>query len=252
MMWTAHAKTGQIGLLRTIVPVFARHPPLPVHGMRDKTCGEERMIQPTSSTWPHEMVITVESHEHRLCELLWVRNAYRLAPLDGEPPAVWPEPELPPAEVPSGAVRRQWGPLWLALWQEALNWYARADGDVDPELRARAMDDTVPVEDLLHEVEPRTWSQAVRDEHFDHAAFARWERDAVDLLLRAHRAGEQEEHALPALIAAWRRGLTRIVEIPTMGEYTRTLGADTLLVTAATRDDPDAYALALTAFRMAG
>ena len=51
------------------------------------------------------------------------------------------------------------------------------------------------------------------------------------------------------LIAAWRVGLTKIVTIPCHGEYTRTIGEHTLLVTDATRDDADMFSAALSQYR---
>jgi hypothetical protein len=202
--------------------------------------------------WPHDMVITVESHDHRICELLWARDVYRIAPgSPDEPPPIWPEPVLPPQHLPPASIRRSWGPLWMRLWHEAVDWYAMGDTPVDPRLQALARNASVDLERLQLEAAPHTWSEAVGDEYFDRLAFAHWEEAAVELLFSAHDAGEPERDALPALIEAWRRGLTRVIELPTVGEYTRTLGTDSLLVTAATRGDPDAYAIALTSFRIA-
>jgi hypothetical protein len=57
-----------------------------------------------------------------------------------------------------------------------------------------------------------------------------------------------ERAALDALIPAWRRGLTKIVEIPCEGTYTRRIGEHTLLVTAETRADTARYGAALASF----
>ena len=54
--------------------------------------------------------------------------------------------------------------------------------------------------------------------------------------------------ALDALVPAWRSGLTKIVEIPCRGTFTRILGPHSILVTAETRADPDRYREALTLF----
>jgi hypothetical protein len=205
-----------------------------------------------NNPWPHDMVITVESHDHRLCELLWARDVYRIpGSSQAEPPPIWPEPVMPPEHLPPVSVRRGWGPLWMQLWREVVDWYAMGDTPVDPGLQALASDPAVGLEQVQQAAAPRSWSDAVGEEYFDRLAFAHWEEAAVELLFSAHRAGEPEQDALPALVEAWRRGLNRVIELPALGEYTRTLGASSLMVTAATRADPDAYALALTSFRLA-
>ncbi|TAM68345.1 MAG: hypothetical protein EPN48_09995 [Microbacteriaceae bacterium] len=205
------------------------------------------------SRWPHEMVIEIENHDHRICELLWARDSYHIAPGSIDvPPAIYPEPDMPPANHPAGALRRAWEPLWRGLWQEALGWYSTSDSDVDPVIHALAADERVEIGQLLRAVGPRSWFDAVGEDNFDQVAFAHWEEESVDLLVRAHPIGEAEDSVLSALIAAWRRGLRRIVEIPTIGEYTRELGPHTLLVTAATRSDAVGYTRALVSFRARG
>jgi hypothetical protein len=64
---------------------------------------------------------------------------------------------------------------------------------------------------------------------------------------RAVRPVEEgpERLALDALVPAWRAGLTKIVEIPCRGTFTRILGPRSILVTAETRADPDRYREAL-------
>ncbi|HEY5224669.1 MAG TPA: hypothetical protein VIJ18_16680 [Microbacteriaceae bacterium] len=202
------------------------------------------------SRWPHGMVIEIENHDHRICELLWARDSYHIAAATTDvPPPTWPEPQMPPANHPAGALRRAWTPLWQQLWRDALAWYATSDTQVNPTIHALAVDEQVHLDQLMRAAGPRSWFEAVGAENFDQIAFAHWDAEAVDLLVTAHRIGEPEDDVLPTVIAAWRRGLTRIVEIPTIGEYTRELGANTLLVTAATRAEPDAYTRALTTFR---
>ena len=60
---------------------------------------------------------------------------------------------------------------------------------------------------------------------------------------------EQPEHAARgALIKAWQSGLTKIVEIPCRGNFTRRIGTHAILVTAETRADPERYRAALAEF----
>ncbi|WP_308465454.1 hypothetical protein [Rathayibacter soli] len=201
------------------------------------------------SRWPHGMVIEIDNHDHRICELLWARDSYHIAQgSDDLPPALWPEPTMPPENHPAAALRRSWAPVWRRLWAAALAWYATRDGDVNLASHALAADEHTEFEQLARALDPPSWFDAVGTDNFDTLAFARWDEDSVNLLLSAHEIGEPEDAVLDSVVAAWRRGLARIVEIPTIGEYTRVLSENTLLVTAATRSNPGAYDRALNAF----
>ena len=58
------------------------------------------------------------------------------------------------------------------------------------------------------------------------------------------------EHAsLRALIPAWEAGLAKIITIPCRGEYTRVISTSALLMTEATRNQPELYTAALETFR---
>jgi hypothetical protein len=59
---------------------------------------------------------------------------------------------------------------------------------------------------------------------------------------------QPERVALDALISAWQSGLTKIVEIPCHGTFTRVVGTHALLVTAETRADAARYRKALAEF----
>ncbi|MDP3951002.1 hypothetical protein [Microbacterium sp.] len=105
--------------------------------------------------------------------------------------------------------------------------------------------------DLLHRIIGPTWRDEFGDSAFDHRSYSTWSQSGMDAYLAAmprRLEEEPERRDLSALIPAWRAGLTKIVTIPCVGEFTRTVGESALLMTAATRDESDRYRRALSTF----
>jgi hypothetical protein len=200
--------------------------------------------------WPHDMVITVDDDPVSLVELLWIRDAWGLAPDhdDVPPPLVdSPDPEVDgedPVDV------RAWQAAWPELWDATL----RHAGEVpDPAifdaLRGTANHSTERME-LLAQLHGPSWRDRFGDAGLEQ--YQPWQasqfRRRMAGLPRA--AEEQPEHrSLDALITAWRHGLTKIVTIPCRGSFTRVIGPSALLMTDETRADVDAFSAALHQFR---
>lgn len=201
--------------------------------------------------WPHDMVITIEDDLQALLELLWIREAWRLDPRGDDLP-----PELvdtPPAADPgqrATAPIAEWEDAWPRVWAQVLH---HAGSLQDPGLFDRLQaspNGSGERARLLRELVGTSWRDEVGDEaitddaqQWMHAQFERRiTRPRIDL------EEQPERLSLEALIEAWRRGLTKIVEIPCTGTFTRRIGPQVMLVTAETRRDPVRYRAALREF----
>jgi hypothetical protein len=95
------------------------------------------------------------------------------------------------------------------------------------------------------------WREPFGQEAFA-ASFGDWSQVWYEELGRKNAVPLEESperRVLGALIPAWEAGLARVVTIPCQGEYTRVIGSSALLITENTREDPELYAAALSAFR---
>jgi len=201
--------------------------------------------------WPHDMVITVEDDLQPLLEVLWIREAWRLEP-EGEdlPPLLVDTPSVLDASLRSGAPIREWRDEWPSVWTEVLQ---HAGTIRDPRALDRLLGSDIGSEErarLLRELVGPSWREEVGTDAITDEA-ERWMGAQFDHRVSRSQVGldAQPEHsALEALIAAWRNGLTKIVEIPCRGTFTRPIGPHAILVTAETRADPLRYREALGAF----
>ena len=75
-----------------------------------------------------------------------------------------------------------------------------------------------------------------------------WLGALVGVLLGCAEDPPSPSPVIAALVPAWEAGLMRIVTIPCRGEHTRVIGDSALLVTDATRADPELYSAALASF----
>jgi hypothetical protein len=202
--------------------------------------------------WPHDMVITVEDDVQPLLELLWIREAWQLAPDGGDlPPLAVDTPDSVDASQRSATQIREWRDAWPRVWTAVL----RHAGTIrDPDIFDRlgvSQDSSDERARLLRELVGPSWRDEVGDEAITDEA-QQWMHIQFQQRVNRLPAGleAQPEHAaLGALIEAWRYGLTKIVEIPCRGTFTRRIGAHVILVTAETRADTERYRAALTAFR---
>ncbi len=200
--------------------------------------------------WPHEMVITIDDDADSLVELLWIREAWGLRPLgDDLPPLLVDTPNRRIGGDEEIDIRR-WEEAWPEFWLAILR---HAGGVRDPglfdALRGTANDSAERAE-LITRIAGPSWRDYFGDTGLGEG-YRIWTASRVQQrAARSPRVLEEqpERRSLEPLIAAWRIGLTKIVTIPCQGEYTRTIGGHTLLVTDATRDDVDKFSAALNQF----
>ncbi|WP_157480290.1 hypothetical protein [Leifsonia sp. Root227] len=206
--------------------------------------------------WPPDMRITIEDRPSALLELLWIREAHGLQPHgDDLPPLLSDPPALVVDAQVDAATRVEWERGWPQLWQDALT---HAGADQDPALFDRLLhtaDGSSERAELLRQVTGPYWSDLFGTTASEGDASSGSYGDWLDRGTAAYLAAmptsyeeQPERRDLPALIPAWRRGLTKIVVIPCTGDVTRTVGGNALLVTAGTRADSGRYRRALGAF----
>lgn len=194
------------------------------------------------------MEITIEDAADALLQLLWVREAWALTPTGDLPPLLIDSPAAAGKPAPS-----EWNDEWPRLWRACLA-HAAQERD-DDLLDALTSTELGPAErrELLERLVGPSW-----DDRFGPDAlsddYRAWRNRRIERMhARASRPLEEhpERMSLDALVSAWRSGLTRVVELPCRGAFTRTIGPHALLVTSGTRADPDQYSAALAEFRPA-
>lgn len=196
--------------------------------------------------WPHDMTISVANDADQVMELLWVREAWGLHPVGDVPPLLVD----PPAEVRETSEAALWEDAWPGMWNAVVQHAGRT---VDPaslrEITATPAGSPVRA-DLLAQLRGPTWRDRFGDAAFDDR-YPAWNRGLFEARKAARPRSldeEPERRSLDALVPAWEAGLTRIVTIPCHGEHTRVISDSALLVTDATRADPDLYSAALAWF----
>ena len=200
--------------------------------------------------WPHDMVLYIDD-DHVLEDLLWVRHALRLAPVGDEvPPAIWNGPALPD-EALSASQAAAAASLWLDAWHERIaGLIAQDERRASPEFVRMASDPAVSqleLERAIRKLSGSTrWPRTPEQSEAWREPLSAW-RDSLHE--HAHER-DPEREIVGVTAAAWRRGLEHIIELPIVGEYTRTLSHRTLMVTSTTRADPEAYARALESFAL--
>ena len=231
--------------------------------------------------WPHEMVLSIDDSPQGRHERLGVRVAGGLAgagdalpprlapgparlnpegsPAPAAPAAAAPAVPTAPAALAAPAAPKEWAEAWPALWHAAVDRLAHVVSPDQAERMRRAADaaadESVDFDDLLALLDGPNWRESFGDEAFrTPEAAASWEewqhahRQTVNLRRPLTYHETPEWVALPALVPAWRAGLEKIVLVPCRGDFTRRLGAGTLLVTESTRHDPVRYSRALRSF----
>jgi hypothetical protein len=196
--------------------------------------------------WPHDMMLIIDT-PHTLLDLLWIRQAWGLrAQGDDLPPALTatPEPVTPAARA--AAPVAEWEAAWPEVWAACVS-HAGTPRDDDLFRRLRRTDLSADEHRALFlQLRGPSW----RD-RFGTEAYAdgrrQWENSEVE---RQHSAQRDVERSLlDAVIPAWKAGLTKVVEIPCRGTFTRRIGPHGLLVTTETRGDEERYRQALSLFQ---
>ena len=201
--------------------------------------------------WPHDMMITVEDRPTLLLELLWVREAHRLNPVGADVPPLLRETPAPAVNMVNPAVRVAWEEAWPRVWSEVA---AHAGSESDPQLFDQLRDTADGSSErasILRSMVGPSWRDEFGEDVFNDRSYREWQQRGRDASLAPpHDTLENspEWRNLDALVPAWRAGLTKIVAIPCVGEYTRRISVNALLVTDGTRADSEKYQRALTSF----
>lgn len=209
------------------------------------------LVPMPDNPWPHDMVITIEDSPHALLDLLWIREAWQLDPEgDDLPPALIDTPVSVSATQLAAAPIAEWRAAWPDLWHSCLC-HAGTTPDRGAIDRLQTMElDAEDRERLLRELFGSSWRDWFGADALTEASqewqYALFQKRAERHLLPYDQSPEWL--ALDALVPAWRAGLTKIVEIPCRGTFTRILGPHSILVTTETRADPGRYREALALF----
>jgi hypothetical protein len=191
--------------------------------------------------WPHDMVLRIDE-PRELTSLLFVREAWGL-PID-DVPALDEAPDVGTSARPAGCDEPEVVAGWRVEWARALSMHAPEDRTI------RAPDDRTAR--LLRELDDDALVAAIAADRLvasrgiDHPAFEAWHSTLHDEH-RAMLAETPERVCLPELVAAWRRGLESIVQLPLAGYFAERIHASTLVVSRTARHDPDMYRRALAA-----
>lgn len=185
--------------------------------------------------WPSDMVIRFADSPKSLVDLLWLRHHFVEGAGSELPAADLPSRADVPgrADMPSlgrcrpvavpGLVQR-----WEAEWRLALAQLLEIQ-QTDPTTMANRSDlwDSSGIDSLAEELGTSL------------AAAAVWRRDGID------SPRELDAAVIPALRQAWERGLSDVVELPLRGPFAESISSTTLIVSVATRADPERFGAAL-------
>jgi hypothetical protein len=196
--------------------------------------------EPTSGNfWPADMRITLSDANNQLY-LLFIRSAWHID--DTGVPELELEPNVGtsarPPTVDVADAQARWGIEWRRAWQE----FEPRGGVRTPDAETQRMLDTLTDEELWTATSTRPsdyWESGV-----DMDAFTAWQvslRPDQTLPLAEH----PERRSLAALIAAWRTGLTTIIELPFAGYYATRIDRERIIVSAQTRRSVELYSRAL-------
>ena len=191
--------------------------------------------------WPVDMSITIQDVDS-LIFLLFVRSAWGIVSV-GVPdlefePAVGSS-RRPPSVGPVIA-EQQWRVDWDRAWQP---FSPRRTGIHSPDPETQRMLDTLSDEELW--VATSGVPSDLWDEGVDRDALWEWQQALEGGIHRLPLEEHPERQSLPALIDAWRTGLTTVIELPFAGYYADRLDQERLLVSMHTRRDPALYSRAL-------
>ncbi len=194
------------------------------------------------TAWPRDMRIATDGHAQHLKMLLFIRQAWMIAQ-DVAIPELSPTPDVGTSHLPELPSRDVWENRWRREWNRSWAWYDMNE-DQDIAMTQDEMRDISRAGLVLHPIVPPFWTVEYGTDGLDLTAFATWERTTLPLLFpRTKRA------TIPALVAAWRDGLTTIIVLPYNGYFAQRHNTSHLVISAQTRNSPELYRRALSARR---
>ena len=197
-----------------------------------------RASQPIpGSEWPNDMTLTIDDAPH-LTFLLFVRSAWRLGV--GGVPALESEPDVGSSAKPLVPDDEAISARWVSEWERAFERLETGIGA--PDVETQRMLDTLTDEEIsaaMSTAPSKFWEVGI-----DQDAFNAWRMTLLDD--HQHPFDQQpERRSLPALIDAWKSGLTTIIQLPYAGYFGDRINREHLVVSAATRRNPELFSLAL-------
>jgi hypothetical protein len=192
--------------------------------------------------WPREMRITIEDHVQHLKMLLFIRQAWMIAQ-DVAIPELSPAPDIGTSHIPEPPSREVWEDRWKREWDRSWAWYDTRKIQ-DAAISQDEMRDISRPGQGLHPIVPPFWTVEYGTDGFDLTAFNTWDRMTLPTF-----PSRAERDSTPALVAAWRDGLTTIIVLPYSGYFAKRLNHNHLVVSAETRQSPELYSRALSTRR---
>ena len=190
--------------------------------------------------WPNDMALTIEDAPN-LTFLLFVRSSWRLDA--GGVPALESEPDVGSSARPQFPSAEVIAARWVSEWERAWRPFERLDRGIGaPDEETQRLLDTLTDEELVAAVSTAPsnfWEAGI-----DREAFNAWR---MTLLGDHHLPFDEqpERRSLPALIDAWKSGLTTIVQLPYAGYFGDRINREHLVVSAETRRNPELFSRAL-------
>lgn len=192
--------------------------------------------------WPQGMRITVEDHVQNIKMLLFIRQAWSIA-RDIAIPELSPTPDTGPSRIPNEPGREVWEKRWKHEWDRSWAWFDSRETQISPTSQDGLREIPAPGQGF-HRVVPPFWPAQYGEAGFDLMAFNAW-----DVLSHPAFPSYAERDSTPALIAAWKEGLTTVIGLPLKGYFAHRLNDSHLVVSHQTRKDPESYSLALNSWR---
>lgn len=192
--------------------------------------------------WPKDMTIRIDDHAQNLKMLLFIRQAWMVAQ-DIEIPELSPVAATGASKIPESASFEVWDERWKQQWDRSWAWFNVSTVQDAPISQYEMQNLSRPGQDL-HPFVPPFWTVEYGEEGVDLAAFNSWDRQTLPTF-----PSRSERDSLPALVKAWKDGVTTIIVLPYRGYFAQRLNGSHLVISADTRNDPRLYAEALQTSR---
>lgn len=195
---------------------------------------------PGENSWPRDMVIRVDQPASLLF-LLFVRSAWQLdesgvPPLDSVPAA---GSTVPPAGLDRDEVNGHWKADWARAFESVVP--PRGPLRRPDAATLRLLDADLDADELFRAVSVQEyWRQGL-----DHDAETAWEQSMWPAPPPPGGLGPEAD-AAEWLVGVWRSGVRSIIELPFAGYYVKRVDREHVVVSRATRSDPQLYSLALS------
>ncbi|UPO77145.1 hypothetical protein [Arthrobacter sp. Helios] len=184
------------------------------------------------------MTIRIDDHAQNLKMLLFIRQAWMVAQ-DIEIPELSPVAATGASKIPESASREVWDKRWKQQWDRSWAWFNVGTGQDSP-ISQDEMQNLSRAGQDFHPLVPPFWTVEYGEDGVDLVAFNIWDRQTLP-----NFPSRSERDSLPALVKAWKDGVTTIIVLPYLGYFAQRLNGSHLLISADTRNDPKLYTEAL-------